>query len=241
MVIQNLLEERFGLRLRLPSRGLPESAPPSGRAPSSLWQRVRHSLDIGAHMELHEQDKIIWRKHWIILLAKIGWPLTILLVIILLIAGQRLLPADLQAIVVPFDILMAFAGLAMLATIAWYTADWRNDTYEVDDKQIADVEKKPLFFSEQRRTALLGEIENIEVRIPSPFHYLFNFGNVKLQTAASQGEFSFDWVPDPRGVSEEIRRRIEIYRHQQEATRARQRAQELPDWFEMYNRLGDGQ
>lgn len=241
MVIQNLLEERFGLRLRLPSRVLPESAPPSGRAPSSLWQRVRHSLDIGAHMELHEQDKIIWRKHWIILLAKIGGPLTILLVIILLIAGQRLLPADLQAIVVPFDILMAFAGLAMLATIAWYTADWRNDTYEVDDKQIADVEKKPLFFSEQRRTALLGEIENIEVRIPSPFHYLFNFGNVKLQTAASQGEFSFDWVPDPRGVSEEIRRRIEIYRHQQEATRARQRAQELPDWFEMYNRLGDGQ
>ncbi len=122
--------------------------------------------------------------------------------------------------------------------MAWIVADWRNDTYEVDATQISDVEKKPLFFSEQRRTALLGEIENIEVSIPSPLHYLLNFGNVRLQTAASQGEFTFDWVPNPRGVSEEIRRRIEVYRYQQENKRARQRAQELPDWFEMYNRLG---
>jgi hypothetical protein len=117
-------------------------------------------------------------------------------------------------------------------------ADWRNDTYEIDSKQISDVEKKPLFFSEKRRTALLGEIENIEVNIPSPLHYLLNFGNVRLFTAANQGEFTFDWVPDPRGVSEEIRRRIQLYREQQESNRARQRAQEFPDWFEMYNRLG---
>jgi CRP-like cAMP-binding protein len=239
MVIQNLLEERFGLRLRLPSRVLPETEAPPSIAPSGVWERVRHSFDLGAHMELHEQDKVIWRKHWLILLAKIIGPLAILIAIILMVLGQRLLPDDLQAIVVPFDIVLAFVGLVLLAIIAWYVADWRNDTYEIDNKQIADVEKKPLFFSEQRRTALLGEIEHIEVRIPSPIHFLFNFGNVRLQTAANQGEFSFDWVPNPRGVSEEIRRRIEVYRHQQEATRARQRAQELPDWFEMYNRLGE--
>lgn len=241
MVIQNLLEERFGLRLRLPSRVLPETDKPQpGAAPTGLWQRVRRSLDITAHMELRGQDKIIWRKHWIVLLAKIAGPLAILLIILLAIAGQALLPADLQAIVVPFDILMALVGLIMLAVIAWYVADWRNDTYEIDNKQISDVEKKPLFFSEKRRTALLGEIEHIEVSIPSPVHFLFNFGNVRLQTAATQGEFTFDKVPNPRAVSEEIRRRIELYRYQQEATRARQRAQELPDWFEMYNRLGDG-
>src|SRR5690606_41869247 len=90
---------------------------------------------------------------------------------------------------------------------------------------------------ERRRTALLGWIENIEVSIPSPLHFLLNFGTVRLQTAATQGEFDFTWVPDPRGVAEEVRRRIEQYRYQQETNRARQRAQELPDWFEVYNRL----
>jgi hypothetical protein len=45
-------------------------------------------------------------------------------------------------------------------------------------------------------------------------------------------------VPDPRGVAVEIQRRIEDFRYRAEMARARQRAQELPDWFEMYNRLG---
>ena len=158
--------------------------------------------------------------------------------ILMLVVGQTLLPADIQRYVAPVDMLLALVGLGLLGWLTWNIADWRNDTYEVSDTEIADVEKLPLFFSEQRRTALLGEIENIEVNIPSPLHYLLNFGNVRLQTAATQGEFSFDWVPDPRGVSEEIRRRIEVYRQQQEANRARQRAQELPDWFELYTRLG---
>ena len=115
------------------------------------------------------------------------------------------------------DFVWLIIGVGAIGWMAWNIADWRNDTYEVDRKQLADVEKKPLFFSEKRRTALLGEIENIDVSIPSPLHVLFNFGHVYLQTAAEQGYFTFDAVPDPRGVSEEMRRRIEAYRQQQEA------------------------
>jgi membrane protein YdbS with pleckstrin-like domain len=107
----------------------------------------------------------------------------------------------------------------------------------VSDLEVADVRKTPLFFSEQRRTAPLGEIENIEVVVPSPLHYLLNFGNVRLQTAAAEGEFSFDWVPYPRDVADELRRRMEAYRQGQENERMRRRNEELPDWFEMYNRL----
>jgi membrane protein YdbS with pleckstrin-like domain len=193
---------------------------------------------LGSHLEIRTDDRIIWRKHWVILLGRAFAPLTTLLTVLALLIGEQFLPTTLQQFVLPLNILLVLIGLWALGWAAWIVADWRNDTYEIDAKQIADVEKKPLFFSEQRRTALLGEIENIEVTIPSPLHYLFNFGNVRLSTAATQGEFTFDWVPDPRGVSEEIRRRIEVYRYQQENNRARQRAQELPDWFEMYNRLG---
>jgi CRP-like cAMP-binding protein/membrane protein YdbS with pleckstrin-like domain len=238
LVIQNLLEERFGLRLRLPQRVIPAGSAPSPHLAHNWRERLHDFFDINSHLEIRTDERVIWRKHWFILLARAIAPALTLLTVIALLIGEHFLPPLLQQFVLPINILLVLIGLWAMGWIAWLVADWRNDTYEIDGKQIADVEKKPLFFSEQRRTALLGEIENIEVSIPSPLHYLFNFGNVRLSTAASQGEFSFDWVPDPRGVSEEIRRRIEVYRYQQENNRARQRAQELPDWFEMYNRLG---
>jgi hypothetical protein len=238
LVIQNLLEERFGLRLRLPQRVIPGGNAPSIHLATTWRERIQDFLDISSHLEIRTDERIIWRKHWAILLGRAFPALATLLVVLALLIGEQLLPASLQQFVLPLNILLVGLGLWAMGWAAWIIADWRNDTYEVDAKQIADVEKKPLFFSEQRRTALLGEIEHIEVSIPSPLHYLLNFGNVRLSTAATQGEFSFDYVPDPRGVSEEIRRRIEIYRYQQENNRARQRAQELPDWFEMYNRLG---
>jgi uncharacterized membrane protein YdbT with pleckstrin-like domain len=237
MVIQNILEDRLGLRLRMPGR-VRQDAPSSQAFTAITWQdRLRSALDLDQYLQRQEADRIIWRKHWMILLGKAITPLSLFIGVLLLVLGQQLLPPAIRDFTATFDLLWVLLGLFALVWLSWYIADWRNDTYEIDAKQIADVEKKPLFFSEQRRTALLGEIENIEVSIPSPIHFFFNFGNVRMQTAAAEGDFTFDWVPNPRGVAEEVRRRIEIFRQQQEMNRARQRAQELPDWFEMYNRL----
>ena len=82
--------------------------------------------------------------------------------------------------------------------------------------------------------------KNVELEIPSPIHLIFNFGNVRLQTAAESGDFQFVAVADPRGVAEEIQSRIERFRRREEEDAARRRSQELPDWFEMYNRLEAG-
>jgi len=100
------------------------------------------------------------------------------------------------------------------------------------------IEKRPLFFSEQRRTARLGEIEDIRLTIPTPIHYLLNFGNVRLQTAAQEGEFTFEAVPDPRAVADEIRRRIDAFHQSVIEDEARRQSEEWPAWFEMYSRLG---
>lgn len=238
LVIQNLLEERFGLRLRLPQRVMPTNSAPTIRLNQGWQEWLRKLFDVSSHLEIRTDERIIWRKHWAILVGRVTPAVLTLATVLALLIGEQFLPLLLRQFVLPINILLVLVGLWSMGWIAWITEDWRNDTYEINAEQIADVEKKPLFFSEQRRTALLGEIENIEVSIPSPLHYLLNFGNVRLSTAATQGEFSFDWVPDPRGVSEEVRRRIEAYRYVQETKRAHQRAQELPDWFEMYNRLG---
>jgi len=236
MIIQNLLEERLGLRLQMPVRVTAGRVREEPVRP--WWQTILARLRRARTAQPSSLDRIVWRKHWVILLGKAASPATILIFILLLFASQQYLPESLRTVVVALDLALAFAGVAAAGWLAWNVADWRNDTYEVDYKQISDVEKKPLFFAENRRSALLGEIENIEVRMPSPINFLLGFGDVRLQTAATEGLFTFDWVPNPHAVSEEIRRRIEVYREQQEANRAHQRAQELPDWFEMYDRLG---
>jgi membrane protein YdbS with pleckstrin-like domain len=189
-------------------------------------------------MRRQEENRIIWRKHWMVLVVESLIPLSLFALTLVLALGPLALPRDLlSGIGLAMETVATVIGLLALAWFAWIYADWRNDTYEVDDIYVVDTEKKPLFFAEKRRTARLGQIENIEFDIPGPLHYMLNFGNVKLQTAAEEGDFTFDWVPEPRDVAEELRRRIQQYHRREEDDRARQRAEELPDWFEAYNRL----
>lgn len=75
------------------------------------------------------------------------------------------------------------------------------------------------------------------MRIPSPIHLLFDYGTVTIQTAAEDGALIFSSVPNPRFVASEISRRIEDFQHSAEEEQARRRMEDLPDWFEMYNRM----
>ncbi|MBW7881805.1 MAG: PH domain-containing protein [Caldilineaceae bacterium] len=153
-------------------------------------------------------------------------------------AGEILgVPDEYRPIVHGITIAVAVATLVALARVVWVVADWRNDTYEVSDDELLHVDRMPLGLSEDRKSAGLGHIQNVSMSIPTPIHWLFNFGNVTCQTAAELGAFVFFAVPDPRAVAQEILTRMDRYRRRQETDAARKRAQELPDWFEMYHRL----
>lgn len=186
------------------------------------------------------QDRIIWRKHWVVLIGQIFAPLMMTGAIGLAFLIQFLpvnIPDRVIQLLFTFNLLLALLGLINLIWIAWRVTDWRNDTFEVNRQEILDVTKQPLFLSETRRTARLTDITNVEVDIPTPFHYWLDFGNVRLETAGREGDLTFDNVPGPREVAAEINRRIADFRRQEQLDQARRRAQELPDWFELYNRL----
>ncbi len=135
------------------------------------------------------------------------------------------------------ELLGALISLVLLAWMAWIYADWRNDTYEVTSRRIIDIEKKPLFFAEERKEAPLEQIQDIEVIRRSPVQILLNFGHVRVRTAATDGLFTFDYVPDPNGVKDEIHRRMEEWRRREEKRKTQEQMEHLPDWFEMYHRL----
>jgi hypothetical protein len=238
--IKQSLEGRLGLRMVLPDRVYDVEGERPGASVTGWSLLDRIGLPLGQRRyDAYQQERVVWRKHWLILLMRLFWPLVVMAGLGLLAFTELLLflPFTAGLVAGPATVVIAGLALANLGVIAWRFADWRNDTYEVTRDEVADVERLPLFFDEQRRTARLTAIDNIRTEIPSTLHYLLNVGNVRLETAAVQGEFTFDWVSNPNGVAAEIRRRIEDARSREERERTRQRARELSDWFELYDRL----
>jgi CRP-like cAMP-binding protein len=238
--IQHQLEGRLGRRLALPDRvttgAVRTATVPSNQPP---WVTRLTALTAPRRLSRYREDRVVWRKHWIVLVGRLIWPVLIFNGLLMLLMGELIfLPLAIGALLTGTVSFLLFLLLMVdLAVIAWRVADWRNDTYEVTRDEVADVEKLPLFFDEQRRTARLTAIDNIRSEIPSTLHYLLNVGNVRLETAATQGEFTFDSVADPNGVAAEIRRRIEAAQRREEEERAQQRVREMADWFELYDRL----
>lgn len=237
--VQHLLTGRLRLRLQLPAQ---VCLPTATTTPAdSWWRRLRRwvkELLLWHSGQPADSQHMVWRKHWLILLGRLSPALGLPLAIVLFLAWQLLGGAVVSRWLLGVDILLFLLSIGNLLWAFWIVADWRNDTYEVNATSIIDVEKKPLFFDEIRRSARLDEIENIEVKVPSLFHYLFDFGNVRLQTASSNGDFTFDRVPHPHAVAAEVQRRIQEYQIRERDAAAHRRAQELPDWFDLYDLLG---
>jgi CRP-like cAMP-binding protein/ABC-type multidrug transport system fused ATPase/permease subunit len=242
--IQNALEQRLGITLDLPSRVRTARAviEQEGAEKLSLWQRFWHFLISRPQPTTPVNAEIVWRKHWIVLLKHIATPLSLLMLfVILMIGGLATLNVewlqDLRNLILSAELLLGVIVLALLGWTAFEMADWWNDRYELTDDRIIDIEKTPLFLSENRKEAQLGQIQDVTYQMSTPWEMILNYGNVVVQTAASQGAFTFDHVPDPRGVKEEINRRVVAWRRQDELRKARDQIRDLPDWFELYNRL----
>ena len=247
--IQNALENRLGLSVDLPSRVHTDLAPSTSddtAAVPGLWQKLRRLVSVDSSLEWESTERIVWHKHWWILLVQIALPGLLLLLELLFLAGgfsSVTLLQQLQSSLNAQTLLLS-GGLVTLATLGWIlwaVADWWNDTYTVTEDRIIDIEKLPLFLSEQRREAQLSDIQDIRLEMNSPLKVMLNFGNIIVQTAAGEGAFTFDHVPNPRTVKEEITRRMIAWRREDERRKAHDRSKDLPDWFEMYNRLEAGQ
>ncbi len=140
-------------------------------------------------MRYQQADRIVWRKHWVYLLRRITKPLLTFLFTVAIIGyllyllhGQYAPPLTLVALVL---------WIPISGWIWWEFEDWRNDEYILTNRLILDVEKKPLFFAEERRQATLDMIQNISLHIPGPLASILNFGDVVIQTAGQAGTIYF--------------------------------------------------
>ncbi len=256
-LIYQVLENRFGGVLVLPSRVLalvaPEVPTPSRPPAGNVWlarltgSNGRRNALTGKSAAAPPKSAAsgtvaggtpqpnalyIWHKHWIVLLRVSILPL--LMLAAATVAAVLFYRNSMGGALI--GVAMFFALIAF-GWLMWRGADWYNDIYVLDNDQLIDIERRPLGLAKTQRSAGLRQIVDLRLDVPGPLHYLLNYGNVFVQTAATDGEFTFLNVGNPTGVMETIRTRLDESRVAEEQQAAQQRAQEFPDWLEVYSRL----
>ncbi|MBN2658782.1 MAG: cyclic nucleotide-binding domain-containing protein [Spirochaetales bacterium] len=111
--------------------------------------------------------------------------------------------------------------LPFLAIMLWRLQDWRNDLYKVAGGKIIDINRKPFGKSEITNLADIGYVTNIKAEKKGVFQYLFNFGDVEIETAG--GKLLFETVADPVSVQYLLLQQRELWKeHEMKKQRDRQ-------------------
>jgi hypothetical protein len=111
--------------------------------------------------------------------------------------------------------------------------DWRNDIYQVTDKNIFDIERRPLG-TEVRKSAPLENILSLEHERIGLLGYLLNYGNVTINVGETR--FVFLGVHDPAGVQQDVFNRMYALRRGRELAKIAQERDRVVQMLESYHR-----
>jgi len=204
-------------------------------------QRRKH-IRFAFQPEPKDENEIIWRKHWLGLLAKTIVPF--LTAVAAFIVFLFAFTAEGAGFFATFAVLIAVTSLigffAALGWMLWNFVDWRNDHYTVSDQYIEHLEARPLWLDEIRMRTSMERVENVAFRRPGPLAFIFDYGDVVVQTAATEGQLIFRFVPNPSIVTQEIFYRIERFEERLKEMQTKEIESEMADWIATYHELSDG-
>jgi hypothetical protein len=187
-------------------------------------------------MRFEEDNVITYRKYWPTLFGKICLPTVLILVIILgmgfiinvFIAGQTTAQLAETLLV----LCMAFILLVLIPWWIYRYVDWRNDIYQVTDKYIFDIERKPLG-TEVKKAAPVENILSLEHERVGLLGYMLNYGLVTINVGETQ--FVFRNVHEPARVQQDIFNRIYALRREKEQIEVAKQRQRFVDVIEVYH------
>jgi len=180
---------------------------------------------------VEEAGVITYRRNYFILFWEILLPVLVL-GIILIIGGlaKRFLYADwlvILTVLSPFFLLTLF-------WLVWRYEDWRNDMFQLTERDVIDIDRKPFGFGESRKQAPLSNIQNVTAERPGFFATVFDYGNVHIETAGAEAEIVFDKIPRPSKVLTDIFRRLDENRERQRRRDGETRREEYAVLLDVY-------
>lgn len=202
-----------------------EEAPEPERP--SLWTKFRTAYK----WRVTDGKTITYRKHLFVLLRTIAWPAIMLLVTMLL---TLLMTRTFQVPFSQFWLLAFIIFTANLGWLIWQIEDWRNDTFQLTDRLVIDIDRRPFGFGESRKQASLSNIQNVSANRPGLLQTLFNFGTVSIETAGVDSDITFENVPNPSQIQSDIFKRLDEFQQQQRVKEGAQRRKEYAVLLDVY-------
>jgi hypothetical protein len=199
----------------------------------NIWQRYFGNFFT---MRFEQDNVITYRKYWPTLFGKILLP-TVLIILVFIAIGfiiNTFIASQTSAQVA--EILLGLClAILLFVLIPWWIfryIDWRNDIYQVTDKSIFDIERKPLG-TEVKKSAPLENILSLEHERVGFLGYMLNYGFVTINVGETQ--FVFRDVHEPARVQQDIFNRIYALRREKEKTDAAKQRQRFVDVLEAYH------
>lgn len=170
---------------------------------------------------------ITYRKH-IFILFKNSWWLWLLFVILLISFFARLV----QLIPIPSLSLLGILLTVNVLALAYAFADWANDRFQITDKQVIDLDRKP-FGRETKRSALLENILSLDYTRENIIQRLFDFGTVAINVGDIQ--LDFEHVAQPISVQNEVFERYNAAIKDNELAESRRRRDDMVEFLAAYH------
>ncbi len=209
----------------------PVMPPPKKR---NLWERFFSNF---LKMRFEEGNVITYRKYWPVFINKVWLP-TLIFAVIFISTAYLLVAYYLGQIHNPSPIAVgsSSAFVIIVILVPWWLyqyVDWRNDIYQVTDRYIFDIERKPLG-TQVKKSAPLESILSLENRRIGFLGYLLNYGNVTINVG--EAKFIFLSIYNPARAQQDIFNRMYQLRQQKQMAEQEQERERLADALTMYHR-----
>lgn len=161
---------------------------------------VKNGIKLPFTLQGDETVLLVARRHWLYFSLRMAW--VVAATILPPLAALFLVRATYGFDGMAGRITMAIMALwilawAIRAYFTWYR--YQNDIWTVTDQRLVDSIKRH-WFHHLMASADLVDVEDIRIVRNGFLQTMFNFGDVRCQTAGEVPNFVLDGIPDPSGV-----------------------------------------
>ena len=230
--MRKVVETHFGI----PAAYTKASSPPlKPKTPfQKTWEPVRDFLNSYSHRS-EKNGVVTYHKHRITLVVALFAPTAIALLIL-----------------VSWYFLHYFAGISFSNTLGrvilsllvlldlgyfiWQVEDWHNDTYQLTDKYVIDIDRAPFGLYESRKQAELSKVENVRTEKLGIIASLFNYGKIYVETAGTGSSIVFEQVYDPQAIQRDLFKRRDKLKEELQKQEQAERRKEYAAVMDSYNK-----